>query len=98
MNNWNPKPLRPKAKDDLFPMEENVTITKGALEPLQAQRRLDGTPLTRHARTALYPKGPELYLGEEHVSKGSLNAKDENDSPPKLDPDEVVKAFLSIND
>ena len=64
---------------------------------MQRQRRLDGSPHTRHGASALRPLGPTLHLGEDKLSKGySLNVDKDEDKKPHCDPDEIMKAYLEF--
>ena len=95
MSNWSPKPMRPESKEQLFEMDDTVEVVKKSLTPMQRQRRKDGTPYTRGGATSLRPEGLALYLGDDKVSKGSLD--ESGTSEPVLDPTEVVKAYLKFN-
>lgn len=94
---WSPKPLRPAAINPLFQMVESETVVKG-LSPIQRQRKEDGTPLTRGARTSLRPADPELTLRDDLV-KGSIAEKfAKRPEQPKMDPVDpisVVKAYMA---
>lgn len=92
MSYWAPETLRKSDPNGLFKMEEEFTVVKKSLTPIQAQRMLDGTPHTKGARSALRPEGPTLHL--EGLSK-SVNA---DKKAPALDADEVLKAYLAHAD
>lgn len=92
--NWHPKPLRPQDPNPLFQKDEGFIIKKSAdMTPIQRQRLQDGSQHTRGSQYRVpvgrLPQigGPELYL--EGVEKSV------KDKAPRLDPDAVVKSFLS---
>lgn len=94
MSNWHPKPIRPQDPNPLFQKDEGFTVKKSAdLSPIQQQRLQDGTQHTRGSQYRVpvgrLPQvgGPTLYLGEVEKS-----VKDE---APAVNPDDVVKGFLS---
>ena len=95
MSHWAPKTLRPKDPNGIFDIDDTIEVVKKSTNPMQEQRRKDGSPYTRPGTTALKPEGPSLYLNDEKLNKGSLTA--EKDSSPSPDPDEVVKAYLKFN-
>lgn len=93
-----PQPLKKSDSDPLFKEGDDGYIVK-AVSPIERQRKLDGTPHTSSHPNGIEPKGTELYIGEDKISKASLpdaksvSAQMDND----IDPDEVVKAFMEAN-
>lgn len=104
MSNWNPKPLRPEDPNPLFGMNEEFTV-KGEPSPVEKQRIADGTPHTKGGPTRLRPglvaqddSGPELYLGKSVNSISDTDDEPEAHMDKSVDPDAVVKSFLSKGD
>ncbi len=94
MSNWNPKPLRPEATDQLFPLVEGEPVIKH-MNPMQQQRTQDGSQYTRHGVSSLVPPGPKLRLDDfDKINKAQ---EEEVVEEEELDVDEVVKAFLGRN-
>ena len=93
MSNWNPKPLRPNSDNPIFSMEEEGAPVVKHLNPMQQQRREDGSPYTRHGASSLRPPGPQLRLDD--LDKISKARKEEKVEEEELDVDEVIKSFLT---
>jgi hypothetical protein len=101
MSNWSPVPRnRPLLNEGIFKFDQEYSVEKSIQTPIERQRALDGTPVTRGGASALGPQVPNarLSLGDfdkanqfraETIEK-SRNAK------PKVDPDAVVKAFMEM--
>ena len=93
MKHWNPKPLRPESNNSLFVLEdENYKVVKSETA-IQRQRRLDGTPHTKLRPSRLSAGHAPVYLESDKLNKSS--EKEKASSAPNVDPDAVVKAFLS---
>jgi hypothetical protein len=94
---WHPQPLTEERK--LSFIDEGPIVVK-ALNPMQKQRALDGTPVTRGNITVFKPEETTLYLKPE-LQKGSLvenvgGRKITPDvDPPLLNCSAVIKAFLA---
>ena len=84
------KPAREPNTNGLFVMDEEMTIVKKGLTPIQRQRAIDGTPHTITGTMAIKPDEPELYLEGHRMSKSV-----KEDPKPAYDPDAVVKAYLA---
>lgn len=85
---WAPKPLRPQSVSPLFDDSRDEGYVVKGMTDMQRQRTEDGTPHTTTGRTGIAPRGIALFVTpdapQETVEKGQ-----------KLDPDEVIKAFLN---
>lgn len=92
MKQWAPKPLRALNVDGIFKISDEITVVKEVLNPMQRQRRIDGTPYTVGARTALRPEGPKLTLNNVKIEKSQKIEKS------NINPDEIIKAYLNKND
>lgn len=87
---WNdsPKPLRPPTSDPIFSEGDNTYVVK-ATTPMQHQRSLDGSQHSMNRRSALAPKGIDLYISGDKVTKSQPKPK-----PAPLDADAIVKSFM----
>lgn len=90
MDNWAPRSRQPMNLNGLFPVSNGaVTISKST--PMQRQRELDGTPITRGNVTRLQPPGERLII--KSACKADLPQED--DEVTKLAKAQaVVKAFM----
>lgn len=99
MSDWAPRPRRPMGTDPggIFEYDEAPVVIKSQT-PMQRQREMDGTPMTRSAHSSLRPAGPKLTLGDfEEVNKSVQTSHDRAESMYKSYEKavEIVKSFLS---
>jgi len=81
---------RPTDPNPLFSFSEETIITHDS--DIVRQRQRDGSPITKGNLTALKPPTRQLTIKDMPIKK-SVEAT-RTDEENKLDPDEVVKAWL----
>lgn len=88
---WNdsPKPLKPATTNPIFSEGEDTYVVK-AVTPMEHQRRLDGSLHSMNRKSALSPKGIDLYISGDKVNKSETPL--ESDGP--LDADGIVKSYM----
>ena len=89
---------RPKSDNPIFEMHEPEIVIKGQ-SPIERQRAKDGTPHTVTGVQCDSPKGPDLYLGSDKISKSTKTPKpDVAELMKSINPAKIVKSYLGIDE
>ena len=88
-----PVPYRPPTTDPIFAEGDDTYVVK-AVTPMQHQRSIDGTLHSMDRRSALSPKGIDIYLSGDKIDKAGPGAIV---TPKPLDVDSIVKSFMEYD-